>query len=112
MSASDAAPPSAGTHHGIPTWVVVVALSMLLGLQPVTTDLYLPALPQMQRALGLTPSLAQWTLSVLILSFGLTQLVWGAHRRPHRPPARVAHLPVRCMCWPASRPRWRRISAS
>lgn len=91
MSASDAAPPSAGTHHGIPTWVVVVALSMLLGLQPVTTDLYLPALPQMQRALGLTPSLAQWTLSVLILSFGLTQLVWGpiADRIGRRPVLRT-----------------------
>lgn len=52
MSASDAGaarPPG----HGIPTWVVVVALSMLLGLQPITTDLYLPALPQLQVALGL-----------------------------------------------------------
>lgn len=86
MSASDpAAARPAG--HGIPTWVVVVALSMLLGLQPITTDLYLPALPQLQVALGLTPSLAQWTLSVLMLSFGFGQLVWGpiADRIGRRP---------------------------
>lgn len=81
MSASDHAPvagalPGTG-NPAIPAWVVVSALSMLLGLQPITTDLYLPALPQMQRALGLSPSSAQWTLSVLILSFGVGQLVWG-----------------------------------
>lgn len=83
MSASDPHP----AMRGMPPWVTVVALSMLLGLQPVTTDLYLPALPQMQRALGLTPSLAQWTLSVLILAFGLGQLVWGpvADRIGRRP---------------------------
>jgi DHA1 family bicyclomycin/chloramphenicol resistance-like MFS transporter len=69
------------------TWVVVAALGLLTGLQPITTDLYLPALPQMQRALGLSPSLAQWTLSVLILSFGIGQLVWGpvADRLGRRP---------------------------
>jgi DHA1 family bicyclomycin/chloramphenicol resistance-like MFS transporter len=84
MSASESSPTA---HTGIPPWVVVVALSMLLGLQPVTTDLYLPALPQMQRALGLSPSMAQWTLSVLILCFGFGQLAWGpvADRIGRRP---------------------------
>ena len=68
---------SASHLGGLPDWVIVVALGMLTGLQPVTTDLYLPALPQMQQALGLTTAAAQWTLSVLILSFGIGQLVWG-----------------------------------
>lgn len=70
-----------------PTWVTVVALGMLLGLQPITTDLYLPALPQMQRALGVSPSAAQLTLSVLVLAFGVGQLVWGpvADRIGRRP---------------------------
>jgi DHA1 family bicyclomycin/chloramphenicol resistance-like MFS transporter len=58
-------------------WVIVLALSMLLGLQPVTTDLYLPALPQMQRELGISQADAQWTLSVVILAFGAAQLMWG-----------------------------------
>jgi DHA1 family bicyclomycin/chloramphenicol resistance-like MFS transporter len=61
----------------IPAWVVVTALGLLTGLQPLTTDLYLPALPQMQQGLSLSPASAQWTLSVLILAFGIGQLVWG-----------------------------------
>ncbi|RZL00522.1 MAG: MFS transporter, partial [Rubrivivax sp.] len=81
MNASEAAtrPPA--------TWLVVVALSLLLGLQPITTDLYLPALPQMQRALGVSPSASQLTLSVLVLAFGIGQLVWGpvADRVGRRP---------------------------
>ncbi len=54
-----------------------VALSLLLGLQPVTTDIYLPALPMLTRALGAAMSTAQLTLSALILAFGLAQMVWG-----------------------------------
>jgi DHA1 family bicyclomycin/chloramphenicol resistance-like MFS transporter len=61
----------------LPAWVAVTALGLLTGLQPLTTDLYLPALPQMQRGLGLDASQAQWTLSVLILAFGFGQLLWG-----------------------------------
>jgi DHA1 family bicyclomycin/chloramphenicol resistance-like MFS transporter len=57
--------------------VVIVALSLLLGLQPVATDLYLPALPQMQRELGVSQADAQWTLSGVVLAFGMAQLVWG-----------------------------------
>ena len=34
--------------------MVVLALSLLLGLQPVTTDLYLPALPAMTQGFGAT----------------------------------------------------------
>ena len=58
-------------------WVIIVGLSLMLGLQPVTTDLYLPALPQMQRALGISQADAQWTLSVVVLAFGVAQMVWG-----------------------------------
>ena len=39
------------------TATVVVLLTLLLGIQPVTTDLYLPALPTLQTELG-----APWTL--------------------------------------------------
>ncbi len=57
--------------------LVVLLLSVLLGLQPVATDLYLPALPAMTTALGGTVTQAQMTLSVLLLTFGISQLVWG-----------------------------------
>ena len=64
-----------------------VTLALCLGLQPATTDLYLPALPLLTRELGTTVATAQLTMSVLILAFGLAQLVWGpvADRHGRRP---------------------------
>ncbi len=55
----------------------VVALAMLLGLQPVTTDLYLPALPGLRADLQAGMGATQLTLSALMLAFGLSQLVLG-----------------------------------
>lgn len=57
--------------------LIVLLLSLLLGLQPVTTDLYLPALPALTEGFGATLAQAQLTLTALLLSFGLSQLVWG-----------------------------------
>jgi MFS transporter, DHA1 family, multidrug resistance protein len=67
--------------------VVVAVLVVLLGLQPVTTDLYLPALPSLPGALGTDVGAAQLTLSALIICFGLAQLVCGplADRFGRRP---------------------------
>ena len=87
MSASDA-------RTTIPAWVVVVALALLTGLQPLTTDMYLPALPQMQQGLGMTGAAAQSTLSALILSFGIGQLVWEAPGDIDRDGAVVAQPPA------------------
>lgn len=63
------------------------ALALLLGLQPVTTDVYLPALPMLTREFGAGMGPAQLTLSALILAFGLAQMVWGplADRYGRRP---------------------------
>ena len=57
--------------------VVVLLLTLLLGIQPITTDLYLPALPSLQHDLGASMGATQLTLSALIISFGLAQLVAG-----------------------------------
>jgi len=57
--------------------VVVVALSLLLGIQPITTDLYLPALPALTEDFGAQVAQAQLTLTTLLLAFGASQLVWG-----------------------------------
>ena len=57
--------------------LVVLLLAMLLGIQPVTTDLYLPALPALTRSFSATLSQAQLTLSALLLAFGASQLIWG-----------------------------------
>lgn len=57
--------------------LAILILALLLSIQPVTTDLYLPALPALTRSLGAPVSAAQLTLSGLLLAFGCSQLVWG-----------------------------------
>lgn len=64
-----------------------IGLAMLLALQPASTDIYLPALPALTKALAAPMVLAQLTMSVLILAFGFGQLFWGpvADRVGRRP---------------------------
>jgi DHA1 family bicyclomycin/chloramphenicol resistance-like MFS transporter len=62
---------------GMPQKLIVLLLALLLGLQPVTTDLYLPALPAITQGFGVGMGQAQLTLTALLLAFGLSQLVWG-----------------------------------
>jgi MFS transporter, DHA1 family, multidrug resistance protein len=57
--------------------LIILLLSMLLGIQPVATDLYLPALPAIKAEFGAELSQVQLTLSALLLAFGTSQLVWG-----------------------------------
>jgi DHA1 family bicyclomycin/chloramphenicol resistance-like MFS transporter len=63
------------------------AIALLLGLQPVATDVYLPALPLLTRDLGAPMTAAQLTMAALILAFGIAQLAWGpvADRVGRRP---------------------------
>ena len=46
---------------GMSPAVVILMLTLLLGIQPVTTDLYLPALPTLQHDLGASLAAAQMT---------------------------------------------------
>ena len=80
-------PLSLAAPRPLTTPAIVVMLTLLLGIQPVTTDLYLPALPTLQRELGATVGAAQLTLSALIIAFGFGQLVCGplADRFGRRP---------------------------
>jgi DHA1 family bicyclomycin/chloramphenicol resistance-like MFS transporter len=61
----------------MPPAVIVLLLSLLLGLQPITTDLYLPALPVLTAGFSASMQQAQLTLTALLLAFGVSQLVWG-----------------------------------
>ena len=61
----------------MPQGLVVLVLALLLGIQPVTTDLYLPALPALTAGFGASMAQAQLTLSALLLAFGCSQLLWG-----------------------------------
>lgn len=71
----------------VSTALAAFALALLLGLQPVSTDVYLPALPLLKRDLAADMAAAQLTMSALILAFGLAQMVWGpvADRFGRRP---------------------------
>lgn len=78
--------PSPG-RTGMSPVTVVLLLTLLLGIQPIATDLYLPALPTLKQSLGASIGAAQATLSVLIICFGIAQLAWGplADRFGRRP---------------------------
>jgi len=80
-------PPAAAAPPPVSPALAALALALLLGLQPATTDIYLPALPMLTRDLAAPMSAAQLTMSALILAFGVGQLFWGpvADRVGRRP---------------------------
>lgn len=92
MTNGSEAPPGPGwAHHAPPVrpsdgWVAG-ALALLLGLQPVTTDLYLPTLPDLSAEFGGAMAAAQMTLSGLYVAFGFGQLLMGplSDRHGRRP---------------------------
>ena len=51
-------------------------LSALMAFGPISTDLYLPALPAMADSLKSTPGTMAWTISGYLIGFSLGQLVW------------------------------------
>jgi MFS transporter, DHA1 family, multidrug resistance protein len=57
--------------------LVVLMLALLLGTQPLATDLYLPALPGITSGFAAPVSQAQLTLTAMLLAFGVSQLAWG-----------------------------------
>ncbi len=61
----------------------LLMLGLLLGMLPVATDLYLPALPSLSQDLGPAGS----SLTLFMLAFGCGQLLWGraADRLGRRP---------------------------
>ncbi|MER8390006.1 multidrug effflux MFS transporter [Mesorhizobium sp. M0166] len=52
-------------------------LAVLLGFASISTDLFLPALPTMQVALGTSEGTLQFAISGYLLGFGFGQLFWG-----------------------------------
>jgi MFS transporter, DHA1 family, multidrug resistance protein len=65
------------TRTAMSSSITVILLTLLLGIQPVTTDLYLPALPALTDGFGAHTAQAQLTLTALLLAFGASQLIWG-----------------------------------
>jgi DHA1 family bicyclomycin/chloramphenicol resistance-like MFS transporter len=63
--------------HSRSQGMTVLLLAMLLGLQPITTDLYLPALPVLTQGFGASMVQAQLTLTAMLLAFGYIAVVLG-----------------------------------
>ncbi len=55
----------------------IIYLAFLSAFVPLSTDLYLPALPGMVEQLAADPGLVNLTLSLFMLIYALTMLVWG-----------------------------------
>ncbi|MBR6000707.1 MAG: MFS transporter [Oxalobacter sp.] len=56
---------------------LIVYLAFLSAFVPLTTDLYLPALPSMVEVFDTTPQIANFTLSFFMLFFAVSMLLWG-----------------------------------
>src|SRR5436190_4760349 len=65
---------SEAVRHG---WRVLGILSGLMGFASISTDLYLPAMPEMGRSLGASPGRVEWTVSGYLIGFSIGQLLWG-----------------------------------
>ena len=101
-NASEALPAAARQRMG--PVLVVTLLALLLGTQPITTDLYLPALPGLAADLDSPMGSTQLTLSALLFAFGLGQLLLGpaADRFGRQRAARGQPRPVRAPPGPGS----------
>jgi len=76
---------------GTPGRHVLVVLALLMGFASISTDLYLPAMPVMARALMAHEGMVEWTISGYLIGFSLGQLMWGpiSDRHGRRPAVAV-----------------------
>ena len=59
------------------TFALTALLAALTALAPLSTDLYLPTLPDIGRAFGVSPARVQLTLSAYLVGFALGQIAYG-----------------------------------
>lgn len=57
-------------------WLIIF-LGMMTAIAPLSTDMYLPALPEVQRDLNVSTSLVQLTLTMTTLGMALGQILAG-----------------------------------
>ena len=77
------------------TLAMTATLALLTALGPLSTDMYLPSLPEIVRGLGATTAGGQLTLSAFLIGFALGQFVYGpVSDRLGRKPVLLAGLAV------------------
>lgn len=66
-----------GGSRATSPFTVAVFAAAIFALLPISTDLYLPALPALRHDFGISNAQSQLTLSAFIVGFGLAQLLYG-----------------------------------
>lgn len=65
------------------TFALTVLLAALTGIGPLTTDMYLPSLPEIASDLGATTAQTQLTISTYLIGFAIGQVIWGPFADRH-----------------------------
>ena len=75
------------------TFALTLLLAFLTMIGPLSTDMYLPSLPDMARLLATSPSNVQLTLSSYLIGFACGQIIYGPVSDRHgRKPVLMAAL--------------------
>ena len=79
------------------TFALTALLAALTGIGPLSTDMYLPSLPDISNRLDATTAQTQLTISAYLVGFALGQLLYGpASDRFGRKPVLTAGLLIYC----------------
>jgi DHA1 family bicyclomycin/chloramphenicol resistance-like MFS transporter len=80
------------------TFALTALLAGLSAVGPLTTDMYLPSLPDIARALGASTAQVQLTISTYLVGFAVGQVVYGPVSDRHgRKPVLLAAIALYCV---------------
>src|SRR5476651_735435 len=83
-------------HPG--TFALTVLLAALSAIGPLTTDMYLPSLPDIARQLGASTAQVQLTISAYLIGFAVGQILYGPVSDRHgRKPVLLSALALYCV---------------
>src|SRR5471030_2193989 len=80
------------------TFALTALLAALSAIGPLTTDMYLPSLPDIARQLGASTAQVQLTISAYLIGFAVGQILYGPVSDRHgRKPVLLAALALYCV---------------
>src|SRR5581483_7957075 len=80
------------------TFALTALLAALSAIGPLTTDMYLPSLPDIVHRLGGTPTQGQLTISAYLIGFAIGQVIYGPLSDRHgRKPVLIGAIALYCL---------------